>query len=143
MSWLTALQYGLPGLSGVMLILSFRIIQTEQRRTTPRQSMLRHTIIFMAFAFALLVANIFIQIIENQKEAAVRQTGAVERQTDIIQRQADAECAGALKALRSTIEGKVRYEFNEPNPDHSQLQATITALVEQSEASLVACRVLH
>lgn len=129
MNLLTALQYGAPGLSGVMLILAFRMIQTEQRRTTPRQAILRYTIVFMAFAFALLAANIFLQIIERQKEA--------------IERQAGAECAGALNALRATIAGKELYEFERPNPDHSKLQATIIALKTQSEKSLEACGVLH
>lgn len=161
MSLLTVLQYGLPGLSGVMLILAFRMIQTEQRRPTPRQAILRHSIIFMVFAFVLLAANIIFQIFENHKEAiqrqteagerreeADRQTAAIERQKEAIERQtvaiknqADAACDGALKGLRSTIEGKVRYEFEKPNPNHSQLQATITALVQQSDDALKACGV--
>lgn len=163
MNLLTALQYGAPGLSGVMLILAFRMIQTEQRRTTPRQAILRYTIVFMAFAFALLAANVFLQIIENQKEATQRQTDsierqneaerqtnaierqkeAIERQTDTIKRQADAECAGALNELRATIASKELYEFERPNPDHSKLQTTILALKSQSEKSLKACGVLH
>ncbi|KJK09306.1 hypothetical protein D3C77_524130 [compost metagenome] len=118
MSWLTAVQYGAAGISGIMLIAAFKIIQTEQRRTTPRQVILRYTIIFMAFAFAILVVN-------------------------VLESKVDADCEGALKALKSTIESKVRYEYGKPNPNHSQLQATITALVRESNESLKACRVTH
>ena len=119
MNLLSALQYGVSGLSGIALILAFRIIQTEQGKPRPRVAILRYTLVFMALALCLLAINVYLQIFEHRTNAA---------------------CTRALTSLQQQIASKEIYEAAD-NADHSHLGTVIAGLAEASDKSFAACGV--
>jgi hypothetical protein len=123
---LSALQYGFAGLSAIMLILAFRIIQTEQGKKIPRPEILRQSVAYMGLTLGLSIANIVVQILD-ERAAAARSTTA---------------CAQALTDLQGAIRSKRLYEAA-ISSDPDLLEATIARLQDDSDKSFKACGVTN
>jgi hypothetical protein len=55
MGYLSALQYGLSGLSAILFIVTVGILRAEQKRTTPRPEVLSTLRLTMAFAVFMVI----------------------------------------------------------------------------------------
>jgi O-antigen ligase len=54
-----ALKYGLIGLGFLLALLSFILLQSEQRRNPPRQLIFRQIYLFMAFSLCMMAFGLF------------------------------------------------------------------------------------
>lgn len=61
------LEYGVPGLCVVMLVLVWKTIRDEQKRSKPRTVIFTVCGVFMAFCLSLTGANIYLQLEESGK----------------------------------------------------------------------------
>jgi len=77
---LKALQYGVLGLCAIMLIATWRIIVTEQKRDgAPRKIILRFSALFMAFCVILAGVNGYVELAEGQQSRSAKERLALIR----------------------------------------------------------------
>lgn len=105
-----ALQYGVLGLCMIMLILTYQIILTEQRRSVPRLSIMRFAGVFMIFCSILAVINGLVQAAEFRTRASTQ----VEESKIDANRKLE-ELQGDFASLNTLLDDKMEADINSPD----------------------------
>lgn len=109
------LEYGLPGLAAVVLVLGYLLLRAESKKQDPSAAILRSTNIFMAFAVLLLVASGLLGTTTNATSA----------DADTACRRAMAytatSVANSIESQMLQIDGKIRALPDYPGLDEKEV----------------------
>ena len=109
MGVLTALQYGVVGLCGVMLLLAWKVLADEQRRVgAPRAALLKHLRLYMGFCLAVGVLASGLQVLDR----------GAGRSKD----QQMTEIRGRLHSLQQLLDQKMNIEVQRLTDDTAKHQ---------------------